>query len=217
MSSPPALTRRLAVVAVGRSTAAQSFPECFPQRRRRRAVRIGPWLRAALVGGSLLAVTLGPAAEPAWAHSQLVSMSPADGSTVSTPPTQVLLTFDENIQDIGAAVVVTGPDGTRVDQGPPVIVDATATEALAPLILRGHYTVSYRVVSTDGHPMTQTLGFDLSTGQQAAPPATPASGSPPAATPGSVRPAVLGVVAAFAALGLVVTLAVRSRARRRTG
>ena len=180
-------------------------------------MRIGPWLRAALVGGGLLAVTLGPAAQPAWAHSQLVSMSPADGSTVSTPPTQVLLTFDENIQDIGDAVVVTGPDGRRVDEGPPGIVDATATEALAPRSLRGHYTVSYRVVSADGHPVTRTLGFDLSTGQQAAPPVTPAAGTPPTAAQGSAGPAVLGVVAALVALGLVLTLALRSRARRRAG
>ena len=169
------------------------------------------------MGGGLLAVTLGPAAQPAWAHSQLVSMSPADGSTVAKPPTQVRLTFDENIQDIGDAVVVTGPDGQRVDQGPPVIVDATATEALAPLTLRGHYTVSYRAVSADGHPVTRTLGFDLSTGEPAAPPAAPAAGTSPAPTQGSSVPKALGPAAALLALGLLVIQALRSRARRRAG
>ena len=167
------------------------------------------------MGGGLLAAVLGSAAQPAWAHGQLATMSPADGSTVTAPPTQVQLTFDENIQDIGDAVVVTGPDGKRVDQGPPVIVDATATEALGPLTLRGHYTVSYRVVSADGHPVTRTLGFDLSIGAQAAPGTPTGAGDGSRPGHGSALPAVLRSAAALLAVGLFAALTQRARARRR--
>jgi copper resistance protein C len=179
-------------------------------------VRITPWLRAGLLGGALVAVVLGPAS-PAWAHSQLVSMSPADGSTVSVAPTQVVLTFNENIQDIGDAVVVTGPDGKRVDDGPPVILDADATERVHPLTFRGHYTVSYRVVSADGHPVTRTLGFDLSTGAQPPPPSPSTSPSTVTATATATHGAVAGrssgpgMVALL--IGIVAAVFVGSRIR----
>ena len=154
-------------------------------------------------------------AVPASAHSQLIRMDPADGSTVTVAPTQVVLTFDENIQHIGDAVVVIGPGGSRVDDGPVVVSGPTATEQLRPLTTPGRYTVSYRVVSDDGHPVTRTLGFVLAgvtasptlTGTQAgkAPHTAAASGG------GLTAPAVILLVAAVAATGLV---AVRLRARR---
>jgi copper resistance protein C len=169
--------------------------------------------RSWLVGTALLVVALAPAA-PAWAHSQLIAMSPADGSTVAVAPTEVVLTFDENIQDIGDAVIITDPDGVRVEDGPPTILDATATEKLHALTVRGHYAVSYRVVSADGHPVTRTLGFDLTSGAEptrsAAPVASPAA-------PGSNR---AGMLAAAGLLGVLVVgggtfVGVRTRRRAR--
>jgi copper resistance protein C len=170
-------------------------------------------IRAWLVGSALLVVALAPAV-PAWAHSQLISMSPADGSTVAVAPTQVVLVFNENIQDIGDALIVTGPDGARVDDGPPEILDASATEKLQPLTVRGHYAVSYRVVSADGHPVTRTLGFDLSTG------AVARTGSnlplsivpPPTSGHGGLIAAASALVVLLAGLGGAV---VHLRSRRR--
>lgn len=172
-------------------------------------------LRAWLVGTTLLVVALAPAA-PAWAHSQLIAMSPADGSTVAVAPTEVVLTFDENIQDIGDAVIVTGPDGVRVDDGPPTSLGANATERLHPLTVRGHYSVSYRVVSADGHPVTRTVGFDLSTGTPATAPA-PAAAVTPLARPGGSHG---GLIAAVSLLGVLLvglggaTVHLRSRRRQ---
>ena len=132
------------------------------------------WPRAATaLAAALLLVTV--AAAPARAHSQLISMSPADGSTVTVAPLRVVLTFDEDVQHIGDAVVVTAPDGSRVDAGPPAIQGPTVSEPLKALTVRGHYTVAYRVVSDDGHPVTRTLGFDLAAGT--APTATPRTGT----------------------------------------
>ncbi len=172
-------------------------------------------LRAWLVGTTLLVVALAPAA-PAWAHSQLTAMSPADGSTVAVAPTEVVLTFNENIQDIGDAVIVTGPDRVRVEDGPPTILDANATEKLHPLTVRGHYTVSYRVVSADGHPVTRTLGFDLSTGAAAA--AVPVQ-RVAAAGPARAGGGHGGLIAAASLLGVLLVglgaAAVHLRRRRR--
>ena len=176
-------------------------------------------MRAALVVGVLVAIALSPAgpAAPAWAHGRLVSMSPADGSTVSVPPTQVVLTFDESIQDIGTAVVVTGPDGSRLDDGPPKIVAGSVTQALHPLGLRGHYAVSCRVVSADGHALTRTLGFDLSTGAVAVATSVPTAAT--TATPRSAAPArgagLPVLLASAGALVLAGLVGVRIRLRRR--
>jgi|GEM_PF-2873281 len=157
------------------------------------------------------------AAVPAWAHAQLVAMTPADGSTVAVAPAQVVLLFDENIQPIGDAVVVTGPDGSRVDTGPVLVHDATATQRLRPLVDRGRYTVSYRVVSDDGHPVTRTLTFVLSTGLAVA--------SSPAAAPAAEAAGAGGghwwvgaaalAAALLAAVGLLRARAVRRQRRRR--
>ena len=137
----------------------------------------GPVLRRRLqsgvgVGVGALAIVI-IATVPAWAHAQLVRMSPENGSTVQVAPTQVVLTFDEAIQTIGDAIVVTGPDSARVDAGPPTIRGATATVTLRPLVLRGHYTVSYRIVSDDGHPVTATLGFAVTSGRPGTAAASP--------------------------------------------
>ncbi len=170
------------------------------------------WARGVVVGGGVVAAALVVAA-PAWAHSQLVSMSPADGSTVAVAPTRVVLTFDENIQDIGDAVVVTGPDGTRMDDGAPLILDAEATEQLHPLVYRGHYSVSYRIVSADGHPVSRTLGFVLTVGKEWSSPvaSTPSDHVVPTSG-GAVWPAVL-----LSAVALITAVVGVVGFRRRAG
>jgi methionine-rich copper-binding protein CopC len=102
-------------------------------------------------------VALGSVAQ---AHSQLISMTPADGSLVTTAPTTVVLTFDQNVQDVGDGVVVRDPAGNQIELGKPVILNNTVTEQLAPITVPGHYTVDFRITSADGHPVTKQLGFD---------------------------------------------------------
>jgi methionine-rich copper-binding protein CopC len=112
---------------------------------------------ALLAAASLLLVTAGPAS----AHARLVRVVPGDGATVTTAPSRVRLVFDEEIRS-PADVVVTGPSGA-VGRGEPrvvggtITVDVDATEA-------GEYTVAFRVVSVDGHPIARTTSFRLDPG-----------------------------------------------------
>jgi len=99
-------------------------------------------------------------ATAAQAHSVLISMAPADGSLVMTAPSEVVFTFDENVQSLGDAVSVVDPTGKQVQNGSPQILNNTMTQALQPITVPGHYQVSYRVVSADGHPVTKELGFN---------------------------------------------------------
>jgi methionine-rich copper-binding protein CopC len=160
--------------------------------------------------GVLLAIGLGFAlAGPASAHSVLIAMTPTDGSLVMVAPSQVVLTFDSPIQDIGDVVIVVGPDGTHAETGSPVIVNNVVTVALKPITVPGHYRVAYRVTSTDGHPVTRELGFDYLTATAADTTAGLSAGGGTSAVP--------LVVAVAAVLAIVATWVVISRRRSQSG
>jgi copper resistance protein C len=101
-------------------------------------------------------------------HSRLDSSSPKDGATVETA-TEVVLTFNEDVNPDFVAVKVTGPDGGETD-GKPTADGTAVTQPLDADLPAGTHTVTYRVVSKDGHPVSGTVGFTTT--------ADPASASP---------------------------------------
>ena len=133
-------------------------------RRPGTAPRRATVLATALALGGLL-VALGAA--PASAHASLVRSSPADQSSVTTAPKIVSLTFDENIR-VSSVILVTGPDGASVLQGKTSVVDNVVSTRVG-LGTSGDYTVVYRVVSADGHPVSGRLSFGVGTGGGARP------------------------------------------------
>ncbi len=129
-----------------------------------------------LLAGLAAAATSG--APAASAHDVLVKTSPADGSTVPRVPDKVVLTFDQPALAVGTELKITGPSGD-VQQGKPVLVDNTVSQAIAPGSPAGDYTVLWRVTSDDGHPVSGTFTFTAAHGS-----GTTASGPPtPTATP----------------------------------
>ncbi len=134
----------------------------------------------ALVALSLLASALpafaGPAALPL--HARLVSTTPADGSTVATA-TEVVLTFSETVNETFVEVRVDGPGGDETD-GEPTVDGTAVTQALAAGLPAGEHTVTYRIVSVDGHPVSGTVSF--TTTDEAATPTPPATPTPSATT-----------------------------------
>ncbi len=99
-------------------------------------------------------------ASPAGAHAALVAAAPDDGATLTSAPSRVVLRFDENVRT-SSVLVVDGPSG-RVSHGPTRVVDDTVGVAvtLAPRpSYVGQYTVGYRVVSSDGHPVAGRTTF----------------------------------------------------------
>lgn len=147
---------------------------------------------AGLAGLIVLALITMLSAGPALAHAELVRMVPAQGSTVRVAPTVVQLTFDEAVQPRYDVVAVTAPDGTRVSAGAPQVAQTVVRQSLRPLSAAGRYTVTYRLVSADGHLVSRQVSFTFAptAGASASPP--PASGSP-GSNPSSL--AVSGVAA----------------------
>ncbi len=109
----------------------------------------------------LLAAVLG--ASPASAHAALVGTDPEDGASLQSLPESITFTFNENVGNVNIAVQ--SPDGTEVDLSDVRGVDNTASATLTDPDQRGEYTASYRVVSADGHPISGTVTFTVTTGQ----------------------------------------------------
>ncbi|GEN78524.1 copper resistance CopC family protein [Actinotalea fermentans] len=120
------------------------------------------WTIALLAAGAALVT-----GSPASAHDVLVATDPADGATLTDAPTQVVLTFAAEQAGVGAEVVVTGPDGASWSEGEATVSGVTVTQALRSGMPDGAYTVAWRSVAQDGHPVTGAFGFSLAAGDEA--------------------------------------------------
>lgn len=166
---------------------------------------LGRWL--AVLGAAVVVSVLVVA--PASAHNRLVAAEPVDGSTVAATPAAVVLTFDEPSVALGTQVVVAGPAGP-VSAGAAQLVDNTVRQELAAGAPAGRYTVSWRVTSNDGHPITGQLSFTSAAagGGTAAPSPAPEPSQP------AGPPITTWLVAALVLLGSAATVAVVVRRRR---
>ncbi|WP_243653414.1 copper resistance CopC family protein [Pseudonocardia endophytica] len=136
-------------------------------------------LRAAtLCVVTAVALVLGSA--PAWAHAELESSDPAEGASVAKAPGAVTLTFSEAVAPNLATISVSGPGGTRYEAGPATGSGPTLRVPLKPLGAAGGYTITYRVTSDDGHPISGIVPFTLTTPGPAAAAASPAASAPSA-------------------------------------
>jgi copper resistance protein C len=137
--------------------------------------RSGGLLRVAAALLAAVALAALPAL-PAQAHDSLTSTTPAAGATVGTAPRAITLGFDEPVLDYAdtTVLIVTGPDGAkRHFETACARVDGRTVSAPVALGGSGRYTVTWRVVSADGHPVADSFAFTL----RRAAGTTPAPGS----------------------------------------
>ena len=104
-------------------------------------------------------VTLFAFAAPANAHDQVLSASPAEGESLEVAPAEVSIEFLGEIQDINLILNVTNQAGAEVTAGDVALNGRTITRTLASDLPNGQYTVVWRVVSEDGHPISDTYQF----------------------------------------------------------
>ncbi|GGC77824.1 hypothetical protein GCM10011512_00470 [Tersicoccus solisilvae] len=150
--------------------------------------------RAVALALVLTLAGLGLGAPAAQAHDQLTGTTPGDGATVSTVPETITLRFNETPIALGAQVKVLDPAGDDQADGSVRITDTTAAQAIKPGAPAGRYTVDWRIVSSDSHPIEGTFTF-TATAASSAGPTTSAAGASSAATPsstGSSAPAPAG-------------------------
>ncbi|WP_246021278.1 copper resistance CopC family protein [Arthrobacter echini] len=136
-----------------------------PASARRRPVRV--LLSCCCAMFLALAMLLG-AGGAASAHDELTGTDPADGAAVEVLPPSLELSFSNVPSGIGAQIQVLDESGEDWAEGPVEIVDRTATQSLRAGAPAGDYTVSWRVVSSDSHPIEGVFSFTAQQGSTAA-------------------------------------------------
>lgn len=123
------------------------------------AVLRARWRSHALRFLLLLMLVSGAQTRVAWAHASLVAAEPPSGALLAQAPPEVLLHFNEPVSPLVFKLFT--PDGVGLDV---TRVDARAgglAVALPALAAHGTYALSWRVVSSDGHPVGGTTTFSV--------------------------------------------------------
>ncbi|MGW0013111.1 copper resistance protein CopC [Streptomyces tendae] len=116
-----------------------------------------------LLGAVLVLLLLGGAG-PASAHAALNSTDPGDGAVLQRAPGHVTLTFSESVGLRDDSFRVLDPGGHRVRTGVTGHAEGrsdTARVALPGGLGEGTYTVAWRVVSADSHPVSGAFTFSV--------------------------------------------------------
>ncbi|GAA3332222.1 copper resistance CopC family protein [Curtobacterium sp. 1P10AnD] len=116
-------------------------------------------------------------ATPAAAHDALASANPAADSTVAGDLDQITLTYSEPplaALESGIIISVVDPDDEEVTTGQITVDGSTLTKPIT-ITTPGSYTVTWRSVSVDGHPISGSYQF-TSTGSTPSP--TPSASTP---------------------------------------
>ncbi|MFI8188341.1 copper resistance protein CopC [Streptomyces sp. NPDC085946] len=127
--------------------------------------------------GTVLVLFLLGGTGPASAHSALRSTDPGDRAVLPSAPRALTLTFTESVGLLDDSFRVYGPDGRRVRTGEPRHADGRSDTARATLpagLAEGTFTVAWRVVSADSHPVSGAFTFSVGA-PSPAPAAVPAA------------------------------------------
>lgn len=105
----------------------------------------------------------------ASAHTSLSSAAPVENSTVAAP-TEVILTYVDSVTL--PQVVVLDTKGKHHEKGRAYVIDNKVSEKIDGRLPGGTYTVGWRAVSPDGHPISGEYHFTVKGGAAAAPTTT---------------------------------------------
>lgn len=202
------------------------------------AARRSPFRPIALAASVLAAFLILVSPLSASAHDALTASSPEADSSVATLPSELTLTFSADLLggEGSTEVVVMDADENSVTDGDATVSGPVVTQPLVSAAAAGEYHVIWKVVSSDGHPISGEYYFTVTEGtpaaestsspapETAAPtaeaspapvtsdPATPADGEAESAAPTIWIVSILG---ALVVVALVVWLTLRSRRNAR--
>jgi copper resistance protein C len=100
---------------------------------------------------------------PASAHAQLVSSNPGISATLYKIPSQVSLTFDDDLIAMPGSNVleVLDPKSKKISIGVTTLTQATISIQLKTSTILGKYKILWRALSADGHPVSGFYYFYL--------------------------------------------------------
>jgi len=115
-----------------------------------------------------------------FAHSALVSAVP--GNTVDTEVSELKLTFNEEIEPL-SKVEVTNEAGEEQTLSDIKVKGKVMTAAFDTPLTNGVYTVNWKIISADGHPLEGSYAMEVKIIEQIPSPSSAASESPSATAP----------------------------------
>lgn len=185
-------------------------------------------LGLSLAAGVLAALSV-VTATPAQAHTSLLGSTPSDGDVLTELPAEVDLVFSEDLLPESVKVSVSNGDGTVVVIAAPTVDGADVTfpwPGWPGTATTNSWSVNYRVVSQDGHPVSDAVTFSApvpaenaapsaSAASAAAPsaPAPSAAAAAPAGDSGGTSPVVIVMIVAGLAAGIGIGLVLAMRRR----
>ena len=120
----------------------------------------------------------------ASAHTSLITQQPVGNSVIQELPSEVTLTFDEPLIVIGKAnsIMVLDPKGNEISIGETKVLNNVVSRSITASEVDGRYSVTYRVVSEDGHVVSSTYQFTLQSNSK-----SPVAAADPAPTTSSLE------------------------------
>jgi len=114
--------------------------------------------KAILVTAALITFLFSPAAQA----NTLVATSPIAGSTLKAGPSAITISTEFPLIEEGNEIVVTDPNGKRVDTGILTVLGTDAVAEMKPLETSGLYKVSYLLLSEADIPLEGFYTFTYS-------------------------------------------------------
>jgi len=114
--------------------------------------------KALFVTAALITLLFAPAAQA----NTLVATSPIAGSTLKAGPSAITITTEFPLIEEGNEIIVTDPNGKRVDTGILTVLGTDAVAEMKPLETSGVYKVSYLLLSEADIPLEGSYTFTYS-------------------------------------------------------
>ena len=160
-------------------------------------------VRRGLVAAVLAAVWGLLFASPAAAHAELVTTNPANGAQLKEAPDQVEMTFTESVNLLEDGIRLVDSVGATVPTSAPVADGHTITWAMPVNLPDGSYTVTWKLVSSDGHPVNGAFSFGVGAAAARTLGITPGVTSQASDSPEAPWPVVAARLAGYLAFALV--------------
>lgn len=137
------------------------------------------------------------------AHSAVRETTPGEGTVLKSAPKQVTMTFTESVGITDDSLRVLSPENRRVNAGDTEHASGRSDSVRVPLddgLADGTYTVAWRVVSADSHPISGAFTFSIGKPSET----TASVSAEPAVNPASGALYDIARYAAYAAVALLI-------------
>lgn len=116
--------------------------------------------RLLALGSAVLVAIVVSVAGETRAHSKQETTFPEDGSVLAAAPDVVSMTFDEPMRITLIQLTSEAGDTFELERSD-AMEPVTEFRAIPPPLPKGRYTVEWRGLSSDGHPMQGHFSFEV--------------------------------------------------------